>query len=119
MPTITENLERMLADGDEGAPLRFGLGQAYLDKDDYLKATEHLQRAVELDPHYSAAWKLLGQALTGSGHDREAIAAYLEGIEVAEAKGDIQAAREMRVFLKRLQKRSAGAAGDPERHPKI
>jgi hypothetical protein len=34
----------------------------------------------------------------------EAVESYLRGIEVAEAKGDIQAAKEMRVFLNRLKK---------------
>ena len=34
----------------------------------------------------------------------EAIKAYEEGIRAAEVKGDIQAAKEMAVFLKRLQK---------------
>ncbi len=34
----------------------------------------------------------------------EAIRSYEEGIQAATVKGDVQAAKEMQVFLKRLQK---------------
>ena len=39
------------------------------------------------------------------------LAAYREGIAVAEAKGDIQAAKEMKVFARRLE-RAASGGGD-------
>ena len=65
--------------------------------------------AVEHDPGYSAAWKLLGKALEGDGRDEEAAAAWRRGIEAAEAKGDKQAAKEMAVFLRRVEKRRGGA----------
>jgi len=64
----------------------------------------HLQRAVEHDPGYSAAWKLLGKALVDIGKPQEALDAYRQGIEVAEAKGDKQAAKEMQVFARRLER---------------
>lgn len=41
----------------------------------------------------------------------DALAAYQEGIAVAEARGDIQAAKEMKVFAKRAEKAIAGEAG--------
>ena len=99
----TENLERLLANGQDNAMLRFGLGKAYLDAGAPAKAAEHLRCAVKQDANYSAAWKLLGRALTQAEQNEEAKAAYEEGIRVAEARGDIQAAKEMRVFLKRLR----------------
>ncbi len=37
----------------------------------------------------------------------DAISAFEKGIEVAEGRGDIQAAKEMKVFLKRLARKSA------------
>ena len=70
------------------------------------KAAEHLRQSVAKDPKYSAAWTLLGQALADAGHKDEAIKAYEDGIQVAEEKGDKQAAKEMAVFLKRLKKRA-------------
>jgi hypothetical protein len=59
---------------------------------------------VEFDHGYSAAWKSLGKALAGAGKNPRAIEAYETGIEVAEKKGDVQAVKEMRVFLNRLRK---------------
>jgi len=84
--------------------LRYGLGDAYLKAKDPAAAAEHLRQAVDQDPKYSAAWKLLGKALAEAGSASEAAEAYRKGITVAEDKGDVQAAKEMRVFLKRLEK---------------
>lgn len=102
--SVTENLEAMLARGQDSAILRYGLGNEYLKAGDAARAVEHLRACVGLDASYSAAWKLLGKALTERGRPDEAIAAYESGIAAAEKKGDIQAAKEMRVFLKRLRK---------------
>ena len=101
---IVNNLEAMLARGQDSALLRYSLGGEYLKLDQPDKAAEHLRQAVTKDPKYSAAWKLLGQALADAGHKDEAIKAYEDRIKVAEEKGDKQAAKEMAVFLKRLQK---------------
>ncbi len=101
---ILDNLEAMLVRGQDSALLRYSLGGEYLKLNQFDKAAEHLRQAVEKDPKYSAAWKLLGKALTDAGHHDEAIKAYEDGIKVAEEKGDKQAAKEMAVFLKRLQK---------------
>lgn len=103
--SVIDRLEKLLEQGQDGPMLRFGLGDAYLNADDPGAAAAHLRRAVEQKPDYSAAWKLLGRALAENGRGAEAADAFREGIRVAEAKGDVQAAKEMRVFLKRLQKR--------------
>jgi predicted Zn-dependent protease len=101
---LIENLEGMLARGQDNALLRFSLGGAYLKAGDSERALSHLARAVAHDPHYSAAWKLYGRALAGAGRNGDAIAAFDAGIATAEAKGDLQAAKEMRVFRKRAAK---------------
>ena len=103
-----ERFEQLLAAGKDAPLLRFSLGMGYLAKGEPGRAAEHLASAVAQDPGYSAAWKLLGKALAEAGRAAEAAAAYREGIRVAESKGDKQAAREMGVFLKRLEK-AAGA----------
>lgn len=105
MDKRTEQLEKLLEKGPDSAMLRFGLGKAWLDEGQPARAADHLQQAVILQPDYSAAWKLLGKALTEAGCIDDAKAAYARGIEVAEARGDIQAAKEMRVFARRLEKR--------------
>lgn len=101
---MIENFEAMLAAGEDNALLRYSLGGAYLKEARYREAVEHLRRAVELDREYSAAWKALGKALAEAGEHEEAVSIYRQGIEVAERRGDKQAAKEMAVFLKRLTK---------------
>ncbi len=102
----------MLADGRDNAMLRFSLGNEYLKRGDALRAAEHFRRAVEHDPKYSAAWKLLGKALNDAEVWDEALAAYRQGIAVAEARGDKQAAKEMGVFARRIEKRLELKSGD-------
>jgi predicted Zn-dependent protease len=99
-----ERFEALLASGKDNAMLRFGLGMAYLNAGNSGRAAEHLRRAVEHDADYSAAWKLLGKALAQSGDRAGAVDAYTRGIAAAERRGDKQAAKEMTVFLRRLQK---------------
>lgn len=102
--SMIENFERMLAQGQDNALLRYSLGNAYLNDGQAQKAAAHLRQAVTHDPEYSAAWKAYGKALTDAGDLDGAIDAYARGIEVAERKGDKQAAKEMSVFHKRLRK---------------
>jgi Flp pilus assembly protein TadD len=99
-----QNFERMLANGKDGALLRFSLGIEHLKAGHADTAVTHLRKAVELDPQYTAAWKALGRALTESGQPDEALAAYREGIAVAERRGDKQAGKEMTVFARRIEK---------------
>lgn len=104
MSTVIENFEKMLATGKDNALLRFSLGNAYLGSNQPAQAVPHLQKAVEHDPKYSAAWKLLGKALNESGDAKASLEAYRHGISIAEGKGDIQAAKEMAVFVRRIEK---------------
>lgn len=99
---IVENLEGMLAAGQDNSLLRFGLGKAYLNLREYDKAILHLERCLEFDGEYSAAWKLLGKARAALGRTEEALAAYEQGLRIAEQKGDLQTVREIQVFRKRL-----------------
>jgi tetratricopeptide (TPR) repeat protein len=104
--TIAQNLEKMLAAGQDSAVLRYSLGGAYEKAGDLVRARDHLARAVGLDPDYSAAWKAYGKVLAALDLTEAAMAAFETGITVAERKGDIQAAKEMKVFLKRAKKKA-------------
>ena len=106
-----ESLEKMIGGPRDGALLRFSLGNEYLKAGAPDKAAEQFRAAVERDPNYSAAWKVLGKALAEAGDPHGAVAAYEQGIAVAEARGDIQAAKEMTVFVRRLRK-AEGATPD-------
>jgi Tfp pilus assembly protein PilF len=103
---MLESLEKMLAKGMDNALLRFGLGKGYLDAGEPRKAAEHLQRCVEFDPKYSAAWKLLGKAWLGAGDNAQARSAWEQGIQAAIGHGDKQAEKEMAVFLKKLDRKT-------------
>jgi Flp pilus assembly protein TadD len=98
------NFEKMLAAGKDSALLRFSLGNEHLKAGAPASASEHLARAVALDPDFTAAWKLYGKALAAAGREDEALSAYRSGIEVAVKRGDKQAEKEMRVFARRLTK---------------
>ena len=108
MPGMIDNLEAMLAAGQDNALLRYTLGSQYIKNGETQRAVDHLREAVRLDPAYSAAWKAYGKALAALPDLAGACDAYTRGIEAATKKGDIQAAREMQVFLKRVQKQLAG-----------
>lgn len=98
-------LLRMLERGQDSALLRFSLGNEYRAAGQHDDAIAHFEQAVKLDPGYSAAWKLLGRSLECAGREDDAMAAWRTGIEAAEKKGDRQAAKEMTVFLRRLEKK--------------
>ena len=99
-----ESLEKMLGGPRDGAPRRLSLGNEYLKAESPAQAAAAFQAAVDRDPNYSAAWKALGKALLASGDESGALAAYEKGIAVADARGHIQAAKEMNVFVRRLRK---------------
>ncbi|HPP47306.1 MAG TPA: tetratricopeptide repeat protein [Accumulibacter sp.] len=108
---IIANLEKLLDGPRDGALLRYSLGNELLKAGDPAAAAQRLQEALDRDPGFSAAWKLLGKALHDSGRAEAALAAYRQGIAVAEGKGDRQAAKEMQVFARRLQRRSGTEDG--------
>lgn len=103
-PAAIASLEKLVGSPRDNALLRYSLGNEYLKSGDAAQAAAHLREAVARDPGYSAAWKLLGRALAESGAQRDALSAYHEGIRVAEAKGDKQAAKEMTVFARRIER---------------
>lgn len=100
--TRIDTLRAQLGGPRDGALLRFSLGSALLDAGDAEGAAMQLRAALDFDANYTAAWNLLGKACLASGDTRAAAAAWQQGIAVADAGGDVQAAKAMRVFSKRL-----------------
>ena len=101
-------LEKMLQSGQDSAMLRYTLGLVCFQEADYEAAVTHLRRAIEQDRRHSASWKIYARSLAALQRGDEAREAFATGIEVAESQGDIQAAKEMKVFARRL---------DPGRQP--
>lgn len=108
--TMIENLHGMLERGIDSALLRYSLGSELLKAGEPDAAIAHLREALRFDAEYSAAWKMLGRALATTGKHAEAVDVLEQGIEVAERRGDVQAAKEMGVFRKRSQKALRGAS---------
>ena len=100
----SKTFEAMLAKGQDNTLLRYSLANAYVSESEHAQAIEHLQKAIEFDGQYSAAYKLLGACYVEIGDAVNAIATYERGIEIANNNGDKQAAKEMGVFLKRANK---------------
>jgi predicted Zn-dependent protease len=96
-------LRAMCGGPRDGTLLRLSLAHALLQQRDAAAAIVELRRALEFDPDYSAAWKQLGKTLAEAGDVPAAIDAYGAGIAAAIKRGDKQAEKEMRVFLKRLR----------------
>lgn len=105
---LIARLRAQLGGPRDGALLRFSLGTALLGQGDSIGAVTALREAIAFDAGYSAAWKVLAQALERSGDTAAAIAAYEHGIGIAHQRGDLQVEKEMTVFLRRLRKSAAG-----------
>jgi Flp pilus assembly protein TadD len=99
-----DSLQALLQRRPDDALLHYSLGMEQLKGGDSARARVALERATALAPEHTAAWKLLGKACAQTGALADAAAAYRKGIEVAERKGDVQAVKEMRVFLARIQR---------------
>jgi Tfp pilus assembly protein PilF len=99
-----DTFKALLEKGNDNELIRYSLGNEYFKESDLEQAIIHLKKAIEFKGSFSAAWKLYAKALAENKQTDDAIVAYEKGIDVAEKNGDIQAAKEMRVFLKRLKK---------------
>lgn len=98
-----ETLHAQLNGPRDGALLRFALGAALLEAGQAADASVQLRAALDFDAGYSAAWNLLGKACLVAGDNDGARTAWQRGIACATARGEVQAAKAMRVFLKRLE----------------
>lgn len=112
MSQMIPRLQGLLDSGQDSAMLRLSLANALIAADRVAEAVVHLERALDLDAGYSAAYKLLGKTLLSLGEDRRAIGICERGITVARSKGDLQAAKEMEVFTRRARKRLEPPAGE-------
>lgn len=85
--------------------LRFTLGNAYWKEKKFPQAVQHLEKALEFNADYSAAWKVLGRCLIEMDELERAQDVLTQGLEVAQKQGDKQTEKEIIVFLKRVNKK--------------
>lgn len=83
----------------EDALANFGLGQLRLESGRLTDAVEHLERALSVDPDYSAAYLSLGRALEELGETRRAHDCYTAGVAAAAHGGDMKTANSMQERL--------------------
>lgn len=111
MADMIGRFQAMLESGQDSAMLRLSLANALVAAGRSAEAIPHLERALDQDPDYSAAWKLLGKTLLAAGETRRALETCERGIVVARDKGDLQAAKEMEVFARRARRELDPPAG--------
>lgn len=97
-------LLKLVGSNRDSAMLRLTLARLLMGEGDKEKAESHLRQAVEMDSRYTAAWKELGKIRVALDDVEGARTAWQRGLEIAEKEGDKQAAKEMTVFLRRLDK---------------
>ena len=92
-------LERMLRFRPDDARVRFGLALEYERAGRTEEAVRELRAYLERSEDEGNAWGRLGSLLRRLGHEEEARAAYLRGIEQATAHGHPSMAAELRAAL--------------------
>ena len=104
MSPLIQRLEKMLEAGTDNLLLRFGLGKAYAEMQQYDQAISHLEHAVVFDAMHSSSWFWLGRAQYEDGRLDEAEKTLDKAVEVATQKGDSQTVKMAEVFLRRVRK---------------
>ena len=99
-----EKLRELAASEPDDALARFLLGREASGQGLHEEARAAFAAAVEIDPHYTAAYRHWGNALEALARYDEAAVVYARGTRVAERSGDLQAGKEMGAFLKRLER---------------
>jgi folate-binding protein YgfZ len=86
----------------EDALANFGLATLCLERNQFQKAKEHLDRVLATDPSYAVAYLGLGKALKALGEISEARRVWQEGVKIAAKKGEMMPANEMQSLLTSL-----------------
>ena len=105
-PAIAARIEglREIIEDEPDALGHYMLAQELSKVDEHTEAAEHFRAVLALDGDYTAAYRGLGRSLMALGDRAGAEATWVRGLESAEKMGDLQTAKEMEVFLKRLRK---------------
>ena len=77
----------------------YGLGSEYFKAESWSEAADALQKVVQLNPDYTAAYQMLGTALLNQGKREDARRAWEQGLEVANRTGAWKARQHMEGLL--------------------
>lgn len=99
MQSRIEIFEAMARSQPDDVMVWYGLGSEYFKIEDWAKAAKALRRVIELNPDYTAAYQMLGTALSNHGEREEARAVWQEGIRAADRTGAWKARQHMEGLL--------------------
>lgn len=97
-----ERLQALVQTDESDALTHFLLGRELMEVGRFAEAASALEKTIQLNPEYTAAYRFLGDAHRQAGNMARAREIYEVGIGVSEATGDLQAGKEMKVYLKKL-----------------
>jgi len=98
-----EELEALIQADPDDRDLWFLLGKALLDAEQPVQAIERLAEAARRNPGLAAIRRLWGEALRAAGRPAEARQVWTDGIALAERTGDLQAGKEMKALLRKIE----------------
>lgn len=114
---------KMAADDPDNELGHFRLGQLLMEDGQFEEAAASFVRTLQLSPHFSKVYQLLGQCHIKLDRRDEAIRVLKEGWEVADQRGDKMPRDEMTRLLQELgetppeSKQPAAAAGEGDGFP--
>jgi hypothetical protein len=95
-------LEAMIADEPTDPELRYSLAMEFASAGDDAEAVRRFEELIRVVPNYPPAYHMAARALQRLNRVVEAKALLVEGIPVAQKKGDSHAAGEMTELLESL-----------------
>lgn len=98
-----EMFKQVIAIDAEDLLANFGLGNLYVELEQFEPAIPLLKKAIEVKPDYTAAFLALGLALEGTKQYPQAIETFRQGIAVASKRGDFEPMNKMKEKLTALE----------------
>lgn len=94
-----ELFAQMAQADSENAMIRYGLGNEYAKAERWTEAVATFRKVIEINPDYTAAYQMLGTALSNAGEPEAARLAWQEGVQVASRTGAWKAGQHMQSLL--------------------
>jgi len=94
-----EQFKKVLEMDPNDEVIRFGLGKLYAEAGKHEEAVGQLREVLRLKPEYSAAYLEMAKSLRAIQRTGEATAILVQGLEVAQRKGDLHVRNQIQALL--------------------